>query len=294
MIYDSLGNVLDDTDKAFINSIDVEYGRINNEASYYFCRIPKHDTNGNIYTPKVVIPSADGTETPTNKKLSALAYAKQFNVPFCINAGLFTAGQNNDRPLGALVINGVDKSWYTGNNGTTCYLAEEGVIGENECYPLLIDADGKLSIADTDKRAEANTPASIIAAGYKYAVSGWGLIIQNGVSADLDTYELKHKGKYTRQVVGQFENGDYFTMSVMAKTGNLNSEIEKGCNYASIASFLIEKKGAIFAYGLDGGASTSVILGKRSVSPILKNTDGRALGTLLAWTKNDNVIGNNK
>ena len=167
-----------------INAIDIEYGRINGEASYYFLRIPRCDLAGNRVTPKVALTSTDGN--PMSAKCSALTFAQREKTAVCINAGLFNTGKYVSSrarwPEGALVINGVDKTIYKvletdtadlsgkytttvteddGDYGGTFYeqtdsdgnivthypwmVSDMGTaIGDSECYPLLIDANGDL------------------------------------------------------------------------------------------------------------------------------------------------------
>ena len=96
-------------------------------------------------------------------------------------------------------------------------------ISDTECYPLCIDANGKLSTPYKDRKAGNAQPSALIAAGYKYAVTAWGTIIENYKSTTADTWdEIVHQGKYVRQVIGQFQNGDYFVCSFDGIKGSIN------------------------------------------------------------------------
>lgn len=314
---------------AIINSIDIEYGRINKEASYYFLRIPKYDINGNKITPKVALTSSDGE--PKSPKMSAMNYAKTKGLAICCNAGLFNTGSRTSSrkqwPEGPLVIDGIDKTIYkvtaeyTGDKSEFNYYTDvtstdkdyggsyyvqtnsSGVqvtsypwmvsdmgtkISSTECYPLLIDANGDFcTLSSEDRKSDDYLPSNLMAAGYKYVVCGWGRLVYNYLDDSLSSDEIVHGGKYIRQLVGQFQNGDYFIMSV-DKTGYSGATAPKvneaGASYADLAQLLIGK-GVKFAYSLDGGGSCETVLGNRHVNPIFDGTDGRAVPTVIYWSK---------
>lgn len=292
MIYDVNGIERSGVGDSIISSISIEYGRLNNESSYYFVRIPKYDINGNKITPKVALTSADGTTSGT--KVSTLNYAKRENTSFVINASLFNT--STKKPEGPLVINGVDMTTYKTNSNTGEQYAwmdsdMGSTISSTECYPLLINANGDFyCYPSEDRTATENQPASIIAAGYKYAVTAWGMIVNNFVDDSLSSDEIVHQGKYIRQIVGQFQNGDYFVMSI-DKTGKSGitapTANEAGANYGDLATFLIAK-GVKFAYSLDGGGSCETVLGQRHVNPIFEGTTGRPVPTVIYWSIDNN------
>jgi exopolysaccharide biosynthesis protein len=195
------------------------------------------------------------------------------------------------KPEGQLVINGVDKTTYKTDSGGNQYAWMDDDMGspisDKECYPLLIDANGDLSCyASENRKAAENQPAAIISAGYKYAVTGWGMIVNSFTDDDLQHDEIVHSGKYIRQAIGQFQNGDYFVLSC-DKTGYSGATAptshEAGVTYSDLATFLINK-GAKFAYSLDGGGSCETVIGKRQVNPIFDGIVGRAVPTVIYWS----------
>ncbi len=271
-----------DARELLANSIQIEYGRLNG-SSYYFARIPQYDLSGRKVTPKVAVTSADGSTA--GAKVSALDYARREKTAFCLNASLFNT--NTLKPEGQLIIDGVDKTTYKTDSSGNRYAWMDNDMGtkisDTECYPLCIDANGKLSTPYKDRKAGNAQPSALIAAGYKYAVTAWGTIIENYKSTTADTWdEIVHQGKYVRQVIGQFQNGDYFVCSFDGIKGSINVN-EAGMDYDNIATFLISK-GARFAYSLDGGGSCETVLRDRQVNPIFEGTTGRKVPSVIYFS----------
>lgn len=267
MLYDGYGARLDVTDERndVLHSIDVEYNRANG-TSYFLCRIPKYSVSGKRITPKVAITSADGSVQ--GNKVSALTFAMRENTLFTINAGLFN--MTTVTPVGQTIINGVSKTNtpMTDDNGTA--------ISDAECYPLCIDADGVLS-ASYNRNVDT---ATMIADGVKYAVTGWGKLIDNFEKCDETVFnEIVHPGDYMQQCIGQYDNGDYCVLTVnMARNGQAENDI--GMTYDEIADILIAK-GVEFAYVLDGGGSSETVIGNRQINAIYENETGRTVPTVI-------------
>lgn len=255
----------DDTYNIAINSILVEYGRING-TSYVFVRIPKYINNGMQIKPKVALTSSDGTIG--GAKRSTLDYAKDNNCIFTLNAGLFNT--SNLQPVGQFIIDGVSlvNTPMTDDNGTP--------IHDEECYPLAIDAEGNLT---TYPR---NTDTSqMIQDGIKYAVTAWGKLVDNFQICTEDiNNEIVHPGKYIRQSIGQYQNGDYCVCTVDMSRGNVQNEA--GLSYEELAQIFIDK-GVKFAYSLDGGGSAQTVLGKRQLNPIYEGSTGRRVPSVIQF-----------
>lgn len=255
--------------KAFnsaIGSINIEYGRING-ASYVFARIPKMNNNGKSITPSIQLTSADGSISGV--KIPALTFAKRNGSVFTLNAGLFNT--STMQPVGQTIIDGVSvtNTPMTDDMGTA--------ISDAECYPLCIDGNGDLSAPYT---RNVDT-ADMIADGVIYAVTGWGKVVENFTACpDTVENEIVHAGKYIRQVIGQFQNGDYFVCTVDMSRGAIQNEA--GITYSELADFLIGK-GVKFAYSLDGGGSAETVIGCRQLNPIYEGTEGRSVPTVLAF-----------
>ena len=247
-------------------SVNVEYGRTNG-ASFIFARIPKTTNTGAALRPRLALTSVDGSID--GNKASALTYAQR-NEPVCtINAGLFNT--TTAQPVGQTIINGVVyvSAAMTDDMGSA--------ISDAECYPLCIDANGDLSAP----YARSIDTATMIADGVIHAVTGWGKVVENfAPCADTVENEIVHDGAYIRQVIGQFQNGDYCVCTVdMSRNGVEN---EAGITYADLAQLLVDR-GVKFAYSLDGGGSAETVLGVRQLNPIYEGTAGRSVPTVIAF-----------
>lgn len=258
-LYDVNGNA-----KTFAE-IDIEYGRYES-ASYYLARIPRFTLDGKRIMPKVAITSVDGSVG--GSKVSALNFARRENTLFTLNAGLFNT--QTMQPQGQVIIDGVSKT----NTPMTDDMGSP--ISADECYPLCIDQNGDLS-APYERSVDT---ATMIADGVKYAVTAWGQFIENFAKADTSKYnEIVHQGKYVRQAIGQYQNGDYFVCTVDGVKGIITQN-EAGMTYDTLANLLISK-GAKFAYSLDGGGSAETVIGKRQINPIFEGSSGRAVPTVI-------------
>ncbi|HFU4089740.1 TPA: phosphodiester glycosidase family protein [Streptococcus suis] len=248
-----------------IGSILVEYGRISG-ASYVFVRIPKTMNDGSRIVPKVALTSRDGSIS--GAKRSTLNYASDQNPIFTVNAGLFNV--STVEPVGQLIIDGVSliNTPMTSDNGVP--------IHPDECYPLAIDGNGNL----TTYPRSADT-ADMISDGVKYAVTAWGKLVDNFQIATEDiNNEIVHKGKYIRQSIGQYQNGDYCVCTVDMTRGPVTNEA--GLSYEELAQIFVDK-GVKFAYSLDGGGSSQTVLGKRQLNPIYEGADGRKVPTVIEF-----------
>ena len=249
-----------------ISSINIEHGRAYN-ASYVFVRIPKLTSCGTSLRPKVCLTSDSGTAD--GNVLSPLTYARKHKTIFAVNAGLFNT--DTRLPEGQTIIDGVSIT----NKPMTDDMGYP--ISDTECYPLCIDANGDLSAT----YSRSVDTADMIIDGVIHAVTGWGKIIDNfEACADTVENEIVHGGTYIRQVIGQFQNGDYFVCTVDQTRNNV--ENEAGITYADLAELLISK-GVKFAYSLDGGGSAATVIGDRQLSPIYEGTTGRAVPTVIVF-----------
>lgn len=250
---------------AAIGSISVEYGRLNG-ASYVFVRIPKTLNDGSRLVPKVALTSRDGSIS--GAKRSTLNYAREQDPIFTVNAGLFNV--KTVEPVGQLIIDGVSliNTPMTSDNGVP--------IHPDECYPLAIDGNGNLKTYPRN----ADT-ADMIADGVKYAVTAWGKLVDNFkiTTKDIDN-EIVHPGKYIRQSIGQYQNGDYCVCSVDMTRGPVTNEA--GLSYEELAQLFVDR-GVKFAYSLDGGGSAETVIGKRQLNPIYEGSAGRAVPTVITF-----------
>lgn len=265
--YDANGNaIVAESDKMLaMASITIEYGRASG-SNYYFIHIPKYTVGGKRLTPKVALTSADGSTTGT--KISVPDFAKRENTIFAINASLFNT--STLVPQGQTIINGVSitNTPMTDDMGTA--------ISDDECYPLCIYDDGSLA-----SPYERNVDTSrMIADGVSYAVTGWGQFIENFAKVDSSKYnEIVHAGKYIRQCIGQYDNGDYFVCSVDCGRNGISSN-DAGMTYGELADLLIAK-GVKYAYSLDGGGSCQSVIGNRLITPVWQGSSSRVIPAVI-------------
>lgn len=250
-----------------IASVNIEYGRAEG-ACYCLIRIPKTTADGAKLRPRVALTSADGSLG--GKKCSALDFARRENTVFTMNAGLFNT--STLLPQGQTLISGsiVTNSPMTDDMGAA--------ISAAECYPLCIDQNGDLSAP----YGRTVTAEQMIAEGVVHAVTGWGQLIGNFAKSGTDKFnEIVHPGKYIRQVIGQYDNGDYLVCTVDASR-NGKAANDAGMTYDSLAALLVAK-GVKFAYSLDGGGSAETVMGARQINPVYEGTSGRSVPTVICF-----------
>lgn len=251
-----------------INSINVEYGRLHG-ASYVFVRIPTITNDGGILRPIVALTSLDGSLS--GEKRSVLEYVRDKNSIFTLNASLFNMATRE--PVGQTIIDGISiiNEPMEDDNGVP--------IHPEECYPLAIDGDGNL----TTYPKNADTQ-DMINDGIKYAVTGWGRLVNNfEIDQESINNEIVHGGKRNiRQAIGQYQNGDYCVCTVDGRITN-----EAGMYYEELAQIFVDK-GVKFAYALDGGGSAQTVLGKRILNPIYEGPSGRKVPTVIEFILVDN------
>ena len=252
-----------------ISCCNIEYGRLNG-ASYVFVRIPKTTNNGRKIMPKIRLTSKDGSLD--GAKRSALRYSIDNSSGFVINGGLFDVGTK--QPIGQTIIDGVSIVNTPHQQG-----ANNETISDTECYPLCIDVNGTLS-APYDRYVDT---AVMLADGVVQAVSGWGKLVENYAITEHDiAEEIVHPGRYCRQAIGQYQNGDYCVCTVDMSGYSNGIENESGLTYMELAQIFVDR-GVKFAYSLDGGGSAETVIGERQLNAIYEGTEGRIAPTVISF-----------
>lgn len=242
-------------------------------ATYDKCLIvtvPSTLSNGTTIVPHVGLTAA--TEGGKDIK-STLTYATENNYAVVMNAGLFDT--TTLQPIGQTIIKGVSKV------NTPRGVANGETVSDVECYPLAISKAGALS-APYDKSIDT---ATMINDGAYYAITGWMTIIEDGAAKyeNYDDIEIVHPGEYTRQVIGQYTDGDYF---ILTTTGDPKTV---GMTYSEIATLLLGlEKPVKFAYSLDGGGSAETVVDKTQLNPIYEGTVGRSVPSVIYFDEMDN------
>ena len=265
-LYTGLGRAMGVSEEpyAIAAEISMEYNR-RDGSNFCLLRIPRFTLTGKRIMPRVAL--AGGR---IGKGMAVGNYIKQEKALCVINAGLFNA--SSMVPLGQTVING---SSVSNSNITT---VDGAVISSAECYPLCIDGNGDLSAP----YARGTSTSTLIAAGVVHAVTGWGQMIGNFSASNSSKFnEIVHNGKYIRQCIGQYDNGDYMVCTVDASCKGKAAN-DAGMTYDTLAD-LLTARGVKFAYSLDGGSSAETVIGLRQINPLYEGTSGQAVATVIRF-----------
>jgi exopolysaccharide biosynthesis protein len=144
---------------------------------------------------------------------------------------------------------------------------------------LTIDSNGDLGyLSYTDTAGKAQ---SLIANGIVSAVCGFFPLIDNYEKCtipDVAGTDVPGWANAQRQIVGQYENGDYCII-----TG-------EGRDFASSVGFSIERAqdickrlGLRFAYNCDGGGSTQTVLGTKNINHVYETPTGRKVKSYIVF-----------
>lgn len=232
----------------------------NSKCNYILTTINKFTDDNKRIFPRVRI---------TNKDFSNSTSLKEFmnndEILFAINAGIFNTQTNN--PECVLVSNRkviIDqKETYIHTN------PKDGGEKRDELYILGIKIDGSLKIYEPSYKAE-----DIIKDDCIDAVMGFVPLI-------LNHQEIKYVDeicpygsydKHPRQVIGEYDNGDYFVLTVH----------EPGMTFVELRH-LLKELNIKLAYNLDGGSSTQTVFHKELLTPIYREKTGRKIPTVITF-----------
>ena len=162
----------------------------------------------------------------------------------------------------------------------TNYVVENGINVGNGNPPtrpaLSISNIGELGVINHDDVPDAR----VVPAGIVSAVHGWGPIIM-----DYDDYtewddktELDPTEHAQRQIIGQYGNGDYAILTCEGR----DYDNSVGWNYEE-ARRICKALGLKFAYNLDGGGSTQIVLGRKNLNIIYEGQTGRAVRNFIVF-----------
>lgn len=160
----------------------------------------------------------------------------------------------------------------------TAASAQAGVL------PLTINGSGDLGYVEANTTGKGQT---YINNGAVSAVCGFFPVIENYQNYNYptnipNTFELPNWVNAQRQVIGQFGNGDYCIITGAGRG------VDNSVGLTIPQEQIIGKKlGLKFAYNLDGGGSTSTVLGERQVSPVYEGTHGRLRSLFIVFNGSD-------
>lgn len=236
--------------------MSIEYGRdIASNTDWTLLVIPKTNYDGDTYRPCVKLTNA------TNECLQGAAnyktiseYMTSIGTSYVlgINAGIFLIDTNYE-PCGVTISDGVVKKSTNEGDGAT------------KSSILTINSSGNLGYSPISK-----TASQLVSEGITDATTGWVNIINDYVISDDMWLYTGAIANHPRQVIGQFENGDYLVFSCDGRDTD-----ETGMDMIQIANILLSK-GVKFAFNLDGGGSTFTIIkttnGVKQINPDIANS----------------------
>ena len=238
----------------FLKNVSIQQAYDEASATHYTAlRIFKERLDGQLQYPFVYAPNAAGAASLSPKDLALLE-----NWPLVINAGLFN--MDTGCPDGLLI-----------QNGTVIQEGPSATIGG--CKPLTIGFQGDLGYAAADA-------ASSDLSGIVSAVCGFMPIITDHMAVaeedwnDVDSYTEKAQ----RQIIGQYENGDYAVLTCEGRGFGASEGWTIG-----EAQEICRKLGLKFAYNLDGGGSTGTIVDKKQLNTVYEGTTGRKVPTFILF-----------
>lgn len=260
--YDVEGNLIFSSEN-WEDEITIQKLRDNDKSTnYYLIRIPQTRPNGDKQYPFVFAPN--GAEAAT---MSTLTMMQNYDFKLGINAGFFDAFQEGtNRPFGITVQNSE--------------LIREDLTHDTAQYTLTIDAYGNLSYMNT--LASGLTAEDVLETGAVSAVLGMVPLVINGEPSDVESSQWETTAKAQRQLIGQYENGDYAIITCEGR----NFDNSQGFTVADCRT-LCASLGLNFAMMLDGGGSTETVIGETQINQIYEGTTGRIVPTYIVFNGKD-------
>ena len=255
MVYDINGLEIGNS---FLPSAALYTGR-HEGTFYYFLRIMKKKPDGTEQHPFVI--ASNGT-SPTTK--SALDFALENDYLLVMNSGLGSPSGGSWVPMGILI-------------------EDSQIVQDAQIIyrPLVVDENGDLSSPAADA-----TAAALIAEGVVSGLCSFGPIIEDFDPVSQEDFPSSTwSANAQRQIIGQFENGDYAII-----TG-------EGRDYDNSIGFTIPQAQTLcqqlnlkFAYCLDGGGSTETVVGKKQLNTIYENATGRTVCSFIVFNGTDEYV----
>ncbi len=224
---------------------------------YIFLKIPQTKSDGTKQIPRVY--ASDGVNRGTK---TAQEIASENGFKICINAGLFNPTINTYEPEGMIIENRV-------------VLQNKPAVFYPDSKPLTIDSDGKLGYVDPSYDAN-----ELVSDGICCAVCGFMPIVINheAVSSDKWTKVPHYTSKHQRQIIGQFENGDYAIITGEGR-GYADSD---GWTIKEVQNICIKHE-LKFAYNLDGGTSTETVVDGKLLNSLYQRHELRRAPTFIVF-----------
>ena len=246
--------------ESFYNNLAIDYKYdTDTNANYTIIRIYKHRLDGSLQYPFVVAPNGANACEKTS-----LDVALENGFFLTINAGIFDT--TTHKADGMLIENGK-------------VLQNTPSQTHPQCRPLTIDNNGDLAEAAYNANANALVNSGVIS-----AVCGFMAIVKDYAAVPSSQWNnvAHYSQNAQRQIIGQFGNGDYAVLTCEGR-GVDNSD---GWTIEEAQQICI-KHGLKFAYDLDGGGSTELVLGEKPFNHIYEGVSGRGVPTFIVFNGTD-------
>lgn len=238
----------------FLKNVTIQQAYDEASGTHYTAlRIFKERLDGQKQYPFVYAPNGAGAATLSPKDLAGLE-----NWPLVINAGIFN--MDTGCPDGLLI-----------QNGTAIQEGPSATI--SGCKPLTIDFQGDLGFAEADA-------ASAGLSGIVSAVCGFlPIVVDHQAVSEAEWGSIpSYAEKAQRQIIGQYENGDYAIVTCEGRRFGAS----EGWTIPE-AQALCLKLGLKFAYNLDGGGSTGTMVDKKQLNTVYEGPTGRKVPTFILF-----------
>lgn len=214
------------------------------DTTFWTVHISQVKFDGTKQVPKVRMTSS-GVDSPLNTSVEN--YMESHIPKVVINAGIFNTSTNIADD--SIIIDGE-------------VIQDKASTTHRYQHKLAVLSDGTLkSYSDTA------TTSQMLTDGVKQAVVGFIPILEDHeVKSETFLQICPHSRiKNPRQIIGQYDNGDYIILSCDGRRSG-----EAGL-ILSEAATILKNMGVKFAYNLDGGGSTQTFVGKKRINRLLEN-----------------------
>lgn len=243
------------------NDIVTDWGEVHygydkaSETAFYVIRIYRELENGTIQRPYVYAPFGSGSSTASAYDIAGVTGG---NV--VINAGIFV--EENVSPDGLVIQDGE-------------VINAAPTMTYPKCLPLTVNKNGDLSCAKYNADGDTLVRDGIVA-----AVTGFIPIVARSKAYPQDKWNsvAHYTQRAQRQIIGQFENGDYCIVTCEGRSFGGS----KGWTLKEAQEICLKLK-LRFAYNLDGSTSAETVFDGRQINMIYANETGRYVPTYIVF-----------
>lgn len=245
----------------YTKHVNIEKKNYNNICDYFFITIKKDISKTEHIVPRLVFSGGPDFKN----SCSLFDYMKNGEHLFGVNAGLFNTKTLEPECVvvkdGKVILDRLETYVHVNPN--------DGEEKRHTMYNLGIDVNGNLKTFEPHYTAQ-----QLVEFGIVDAFMGFAPLMVDGVPFEkID--ELVPFGAYLnkqRQVIGQFDNGDYFVVTVL----------EPGLTFKQTRE-LLTSLNIKNAYALDNGSSTQTMVLTERLTPVYRDITGRRVPTLLIF-----------